>query len=63
MNLAIRDAIFLGEAITKHIKASAENRGVDDTILEEFAEVRHAWALEIIKYTSDTSDTRRPSIW
>ncbi|OJA19693.1 hypothetical protein AZE42_14124, partial [Rhizopogon vesiculosus] len=42
MNLAIRDAIFLGEAITKHIKASAENRDVDDTILEEFAEARHA---------------------
>ncbi|OAX32070.1 FAD/NAD(P)-binding domain-containing protein, partial [Rhizopogon vinicolor AM-OR11-026] len=51
MNLAIRDAIFLGEAITRHIKASAENRGMDDTILEEFAEVRHARALEIIKYT------------
>ncbi|OAX32601.1 hypothetical protein K503DRAFT_595335 [Rhizopogon vinicolor AM-OR11-026] len=51
MNLAIRDAIFLGEAITKHIKASAENRGVDDTILEEFAEARHARALEIIKYS------------
>ncbi|OAX44644.1 FAD/NAD(P)-binding domain-containing protein [Rhizopogon vinicolor AM-OR11-026] len=51
MNLAMRDAIFLGEAITKHIQASAEHPDVDDTILEEFAEARHARALEIIKYT------------
>jgi hypothetical protein len=51
MNLAIRDAIFLGEAVTKHIRASAENPDVDDTILEEFAEARHARALEIISYS------------
>jgi hypothetical protein len=51
MNLAIRDAIFLGEAVAKHIQASAENLDVDDTILQEFAGVRHARALEIIGYT------------
>jgi 2-polyprenyl-6-methoxyphenol hydroxylase-like FAD-dependent oxidoreductase len=39
------------EAVTRHIKASAENPDVDDTILEEFAEARHARALEIISYT------------
>jgi hypothetical protein len=51
MNLAIRDAIFLGEAVAKHIQASAENPDVDDTILQQFAGVRHARALEIIGYT------------
>jgi len=48
MNLAIRDAIFLAEAVTKHIQASAENPDVDDTILQEIAEARHARALETI---------------
>jgi 2-polyprenyl-6-methoxyphenol hydroxylase-like FAD-dependent oxidoreductase len=52
MNLGIRDAIFLGEAVSKHIQASGENPDVDDTILEEFAEVRHLRALEIIGYTN-----------
>ncbi|KAG2157096.1 hypothetical protein DEU56DRAFT_920904 [Suillus clintonianus] len=42
MNLSIRDAIFLAEAVTKHIKASAENPDVDDTTLQEFAEARRA---------------------
>ncbi|KAG2098729.1 uncharacterized protein F5147DRAFT_713520 [Suillus discolor] len=51
MNLAIRDAIFLAEAVTKHIQASAENPDVDDTILQEFADARHARALEIIGFT------------
>ncbi|KAG1877239.1 hypothetical protein F4604DRAFT_667091 [Suillus subluteus] len=51
MNLAMRDAIFLAEAVTKHIQASAENPDVDDTILQEFADVRHARALEIIGFT------------
>ncbi|KAG1756784.1 uncharacterized protein EDB91DRAFT_1094378, partial [Suillus paluster] len=51
MNLAIRDAIFLAEAVTKHIQASAENPDVDDTILKEFAAARHARALEIIGFT------------
>ncbi|KAG2037244.1 hypothetical protein BDR03DRAFT_957787 [Suillus americanus] len=51
MNLAIRDAIFLGEAVTKHIRASAEDPGVGDTILQEIAEARHARALETIRFT------------
>jgi hypothetical protein len=51
MNLAIRDAVFLGEAVAKHIQAFAGNPDVDDTILQEFAEARHARALEIIGYT------------
>ncbi|KAG2040013.1 hypothetical protein BDR03DRAFT_892998 [Suillus americanus] len=51
MNLAIRDAIFLAEAVTKHIQASAENPDVDDAILQEFADARHARALEIIGYS------------
>ncbi|KAG0707764.1 hypothetical protein DFH29DRAFT_895240 [Suillus ampliporus] len=51
MNLAIRDAVFLAEAITKHIQASAENPDVDDTILQECAEARHSRALEIIGFT------------
>jgi len=51
MNLGIRDAVLFGEAVVKHIQASAENPDVEDTILEEVAEVRHARALEIIGYT------------
>ncbi|KAG1770255.1 hypothetical protein EDD22DRAFT_866989 [Suillus occidentalis] len=51
MNLAMRDAIFLADVITKHIQVSAENPDVDDTILQEFADARHARALEIIDFT------------
>jgi len=51
MNLAIRDAIFLTVAVTKHIQACAENPDVDDTILQEFADTRHARAVEIIDYS------------
>ncbi|KAG2066068.1 FAD/NAD(P)-binding domain-containing protein [Suillus decipiens] len=51
MNLGIRDAIFLTEAVTKHIQISAENPDVDDTILQEIADARHARALEIIGFT------------
>ncbi|KAG2066072.1 FAD/NAD(P)-binding domain-containing protein [Suillus decipiens] len=51
MNLGIRDAIFVAEAVTKHIKMSAENPDVDDTILQEIADMRHARALEIIGFT------------
>jgi 2-polyprenyl-6-methoxyphenol hydroxylase-like FAD-dependent oxidoreductase len=49
--LAIRDAIFLSEAVTKHIQVSAESPDVGDTILQEIAEARHARALEIIGFT------------
>ena len=52
MNLAMRDAIFLGEAVSKHMQAYAENADVDDTILEELAEARHARALDVIAYTN-----------
>jgi 2-polyprenyl-6-methoxyphenol hydroxylase-like FAD-dependent oxidoreductase len=51
MNLAIRDAVFLAEAVTKHIQASVENPDVDDTKLQEFADVRRARALEIIGFS------------
>lgn len=51
MNLAIRDAIFLAEAVKKHIQASAEDPDVDDTILQEIAEARHTRALETIGFT------------
>ncbi|KAG2360118.1 hypothetical protein BDR07DRAFT_1378239 [Suillus spraguei] len=50
MNLGIRDAIFVAEAITKHLEMSAENPDVDDTILQEVAAVRHARALETIGF-------------
>ena len=50
VDLGIRDGIFLGEAVTKHIQASAENPDVDHAILEEIAEARHVLALEIIGY-------------
>jgi 2-polyprenyl-6-methoxyphenol hydroxylase-like FAD-dependent oxidoreductase len=53
MNLGIRDAVFLGEAITKHINASDSHPAPVDTdhILREFAEVRHKRALEVIGFT------------
>ncbi|KAG1823728.1 uncharacterized protein BJ212DRAFT_1262697 [Suillus subaureus] len=67
MNLAIRDAIFLSEVITKHIQASAENPDVGDTLLQEFAEARHARALEIISFTKNllklASLTYNPYAW
>ncbi|KAG1756793.1 uncharacterized protein EDB91DRAFT_1094415 [Suillus paluster] len=53
MNLGIRDAVFLGEALMKHINASASQPSNIDTdyILREFAEERHKRALEVIAYT------------
>ncbi|KAG2349910.1 FAD/NAD(P)-binding domain-containing protein [Suillus weaverae] len=51
INLAIRDAIFLAEAVTKHIQAAAEDPDVDDTILQEIVETRHVRALETIGFT------------
>ena len=54
MNLGLRDAIFLGEALTKHIRASESNplaSGDADALLREFAATRHARALEVIKLT------------
>lgn len=55
MNLGIRDAVFLGEALMKHINASASQpSSVDaDNVLREFAEERHKRALEVIAFTKD----------
>lgn len=52
MNLGLRDAVFLGEALTKHMHA-AESKPLSeaDTILRDFATVRHARALEVIGLT------------
>ncbi|KAG1756788.1 uncharacterized protein EDB91DRAFT_1094402 [Suillus paluster] len=53
MNLGIRDAVFLGDALTKHINAAASQPSNTDTdyILREFAEERHKRALEVIAFT------------
>lgn len=52
MNLGIRDAIFLAEALTKHIRASETvPLSEADKVLHEFATARHARALEVIKLT------------
>ncbi|KAI6111183.1 hypothetical protein F5141DRAFT_771598 [Pisolithus sp. B1] len=52
MNLGIRDAVFLGEALAKHIKAT-ESMPVSeaDQILTEFVTERRARALEVIGLT------------
>jgi 2-polyprenyl-6-methoxyphenol hydroxylase-like FAD-dependent oxidoreductase len=52
MNLGLRDAIFLGEALTKHIRAT-ETKPLSeaDVILHEFATTRHTRALEVIQLT------------
>lgn len=52
MNLGLRDAIFLGEALTKHIHASkTQPLSEADAILRDFTTARHARALEVIKLT------------
>ena len=53
MNLGIRDAVFLGEAIMKHINTSASQTSAvnPDHFLREFAEMRHKRALEVITFT------------
>lgn len=55
MNLGVRDAVFLGEALIKHINACASQpSSVDaDYILCEFAEERHKRALEVIALTKN----------
>ncbi|KAI6123151.1 hypothetical protein EDD16DRAFT_1567232 [Pisolithus croceorrhizus] len=52
MNLGIRDAVFLGEALAKHIKAT-ESMPISeaDQILTEFVTERRARALEVIGFT------------
>ena len=54
MNLSLRDAVFLGEALTKHIRASETEPPVKaDAILHDFATARHTRALEVIKLTKN----------
>ena len=54
MNLGLRDAIFLGEALTKHIRATESELLFEaDAILCDFATTRHARALEVIKLTKN----------
>ena len=54
MNLSLRDAIFLGEALAKHAHATKiEPLSEADAVLREFATVRHRRALEVIKLTKD----------
>ena len=52
MNLGLRDAIFLGEALMKHIHAT-ETKPLSeaDAILRDFVAVRRARALEVIEFT------------
>ncbi|KAG9316025.1 hypothetical protein JVU11DRAFT_3687 [Chiua virens] len=52
MNLGLRDAVFLGEALTKHIHATAtKSLSEADVLLRDFAATRHARALEVIGLT------------
>jgi hypothetical protein len=52
MNLGLRDAIFLGEALTDHIRAAVTKPLSEaDVVLREFAAVRHARALEVVRLT------------
>jgi len=52
MNLGLRDAIFLGEALAKHIRATkTQPLSEADVILREFAAMRRARALGVIKLT------------
>ncbi|KAG2050699.1 FAD/NAD(P)-binding domain-containing protein [Suillus hirtellus] len=59
MNLGIRDAVFLGDALIKHMNAStsqpnSQPSSIDaDCILREFAEERHKRALEVIAFTKN----------
>ncbi|KAH7889704.1 hypothetical protein F5I97DRAFT_1934565 [Phlebopus sp. FC_14] len=52
MNLGLRDAVFLGDVLAKHVKATESKPLPEaDTILDGFAAVRHARALEVIGFT------------
>lgn len=52
LNLGLRDGIFFGEALPKHVSASeTEPLSEADSILREFAIVRRARALEVTKFT------------
>ncbi|KAG8214361.1 hypothetical protein J3R82DRAFT_9350 [Butyriboletus roseoflavus] len=52
MNLGLRDAVFLGEALMKYIHVTeTQEISEADEILREFATERHARALEVIQFT------------
>ncbi|KAI6046715.1 hypothetical protein EDC04DRAFT_1246845 [Pisolithus marmoratus] len=52
MNLGIRDAVFLGEVLVKHVKATESTPVSEaDHILTEFVTERRARALEVIRFT------------
>ena len=52
MNLGLRDAIFLGEVLTRHINAAETGSLSDvDTILTSFMAERRSLALEVIAFT------------
>ncbi|KAI6046714.1 FAD/NAD(P)-binding domain-containing protein [Pisolithus marmoratus] len=54
MNLGIRDAVFLGEVLVKHIKATDSTPLPEaDRILTEFVTERRARALEVIGFTKN----------
>ncbi|KAG2076779.1 hypothetical protein BDR04DRAFT_1199812 [Suillus decipiens] len=55
VNFGIRDAIFLGDVLIKHINASASQpSSVDaDYVLREFAEERRERALEVIAFSKN----------
>jgi len=52
MNLGLRDGVFLGEVLTRHIRAAETKPLWDaDAILHEFAAVRRVRAVQVIKLT------------
>ena len=52
MNLGLRDAIFLGEALTKHIHAAQTGPLSEaDNIFTSFVAQRRSYALEVIAFT------------
>ncbi|KAI6123149.1 hypothetical protein EDD16DRAFT_1704481 [Pisolithus croceorrhizus] len=52
MNLGLRDAVFLGEALAKHVKATESMlQSEADDILTKFVTERRARALEVIGFT------------
>ncbi|KAI6123152.1 hypothetical protein EDD16DRAFT_682304 [Pisolithus croceorrhizus] len=54
MNLGLRDAVFLGEVLVKHIKATESLTLPEaDRILTDFVAERHARALEVIGLTKN----------
>ncbi|KAG9316022.1 FAD/NAD(P)-binding domain-containing protein [Chiua virens] len=68
MNLGIRDAVFLGGALMKHMHASETQPLPEaDVILHDFAAERYARALEVIKFTKkltpEVMDVEKKTRW